>query len=355
MSRALPVLALLLLALPAGAEEIYRWTDAQGEVHYTNDLATIPKTRRKSAVRTSGEELGAVLSGDAPAATAPEAAPPSPPARGGATDLRPDADITGPIERYRADRPHDFLLAVLKARYPTGNAIMEGMGAACTEQYVTAEHRASAEAVLARLEVTVHECGHAFDHRGKQGYFITEAVTFACPGGAHFGANQSFARRELVGDAFAPRRAACAGPARADCDMYSDIYLAAKTAGSEQGYSSVLEETVQYLHSLKTAYAFADQLKPGAKVSARDGLLTFLWYLERYLQLARLKHPSVYAFLAADACWRDATRTVWDRAWNLLALTRTNEQLGLNDAAIEPLVRDPALAREVERFVRAEK
>ncbi|HSP19911.1 MAG TPA: DUF4124 domain-containing protein [Myxococcaceae bacterium] len=44
--------SLLVLALHAGvarADDIYVWTDASGETHYTNDVASIPERSRKTA------------------------------------------------------------------------------------------------------------------------------------------------------------------------------------------------------------------------------------------------------------------------------------------------------------------
>ncbi|MHB8872616.1 MAG: DUF4124 domain-containing protein [Myxococcaceae bacterium] len=354
MPRALLVCTLVLLAPSARADEIYRWTDAQGETHYTNDPSSIPKDRRKAAVRTAGDDLGEIITGDKPKPAAP-AAESREAGRPEDLDLRPDADIRGLVSSYRADRVQDFVVAVLKARYPVGQKIIEAQGAQCTERFVTPKDRASAATVIALLEVTVHECGHFFDLQDERKYFVAEGVSFACKGASHYGAHQSFARRELLDDPFAAKRPPCRGPLRADCDSYADVYLVAEVSGSEQGYDSVLEETLQYVNSLATAYVLADQMKPGASISARDGLLTFLWYVERYLQRARLKHPEVYAYLAADPCWRDATRAISERAWKLLSLTSGKAQLGMNDAAIEALVRDPALSREVERFVRAGK
>jgi hypothetical protein len=57
MSRLLRLLALLALLVPAGvrADDIWSWTDAEGEVHYTNDLASIPE-RYKKTVRTVGSD-----------------------------------------------------------------------------------------------------------------------------------------------------------------------------------------------------------------------------------------------------------------------------------------------------------
>lgn len=49
--------AVLALVAPGSgrADELYRWTDAEGEVHYTNDKKTIPAG--VSATRTEGEPL----------------------------------------------------------------------------------------------------------------------------------------------------------------------------------------------------------------------------------------------------------------------------------------------------------
>jgi hypothetical protein len=52
MSRRLlrsAVLVLALVATAARAEDVYVWTDASGETHYTNDVASIPEKARRSA------------------------------------------------------------------------------------------------------------------------------------------------------------------------------------------------------------------------------------------------------------------------------------------------------------------
>src|SRR5690606_17662807 len=101
----------------------------------------------------------------------------------------------------------------------------------------------------------------------------------------------------------------------------------------DQGYNLLLEEAAQYVNSLATALAFEDQYER-QRVSERDGILTFLWYIERYLAMARAEYPEAYALLSEDPCWRQATLTVWDRGWFYLAATAGNESLGLDDAAI---------------------
>ena len=42
------VLQLVLAAAAARAEDVYVWTDASGETHYTNDLASIPDKARRT-------------------------------------------------------------------------------------------------------------------------------------------------------------------------------------------------------------------------------------------------------------------------------------------------------------------
>jgi len=61
------VIVLVVLVSPAGAQ-LYRWTDADGTVHYTTDRATIPPGHRDGA-----RDIGAPTPG-------PPAPPPPPPA-----------------------------------------------------------------------------------------------------------------------------------------------------------------------------------------------------------------------------------------------------------------------------------
>jgi hypothetical protein len=77
MARLLPLLVLLAAsAAPAG--EVYRWTDAEGKVHYTADLERVPAAQREAAKASVGREQGgAVMRIEArpPAAPAPAAEP----------------------------------------------------------------------------------------------------------------------------------------------------------------------------------------------------------------------------------------------------------------------------------------
>ena len=110
----------------------------------------------------------------------------------------------------------------------------------------------------------------------------------------------------------------------------------------------LFEELVQYVGSLATTYAIHGEL-PYA-THERDGSLTFLWYLTRYLRLARTQYPDTYDLLAHDECWRTAILTVWGRAWLYLDTTSALPDLGEFDDAIEPLTLDPTLVEEIERL-----
>jgi len=63
MSRAVlrsAVLALLVSAAAARAEDVYVWTDSDGEAHYTNDIASIPEKSRRSMRKLEGATPDAV-------------------------------------------------------------------------------------------------------------------------------------------------------------------------------------------------------------------------------------------------------------------------------------------------------
>lgn len=244
----------------------------------------------------------------------------------------------------------------LTRRYPFGRVLVEGARASrlfpqdCS--VVFSGGATTVAQALQRLDVVVHECGHIYNL--SQGaftssvYALQPSQTITCP------SVSTFARSRLRGDTFQAARPPCASFGRG-CDSYAPIYLDGNPddttfQGGDQGYPSVVEETVQYVNSLATSFAFADQVR--GQTSARDGLLTFLWYLERYLRRARLEDPPTYARIAEDTCWRELTLNVWGRAWTYLEQTRGDQRLGLEDAALEALVATPELLEEIQRLRR---
>jgi hypothetical protein len=265
----------------------------------------------------------------------------------------PLVSLASELDNYSAAGLVDFIHAVLQKRYPIGDFIFQG-GIDnpdffhCLDDFI--DQTSSAEAVILQLSTVVHECGHALDFAESlidtAAYVITPELSFECSGGS---SAETFARSLLNGDDYAALRPGCDCCGQG-CDFYATLYLDGDPQdgtfdSGDQGFDSVLEEAAQYVNSLATAYAFNEFVTN--MVSERDGILTFLWYIERYLHLARLEHPDTYAVLSEDSCWREAILTVWGRAWLMLELTEDLPQLALDDDALLELVRDPDLLAEI--------
>jgi hypothetical protein len=114
--RVFRLIALACLLAPPAAAEVYRWTDAQGGVHYSSDLDDVPESQREAArANAGGTGRGAVMRIPGRPATppaAPAAQPPAtpvgqpePPApEGGAAEViggRNEAGWRGAAQQYR--------------------------------------------------------------------------------------------------------------------------------------------------------------------------------------------------------------------------------------------------------------
>ncbi|MBL8785423.1 MAG: hypothetical protein JNJ59_11010 [Deltaproteobacteria bacterium] len=265
------------------------------------------------------------------------------------------ASIQSLVSAYSAADYLAFVDQVLGVRYPLGQFLVsEGnrLGLStfgnCIERFTS--NRNSARSIMNQLSTVVHECGHILDLKtasfSGSYYQITRDTTFTCSrGDTTTRGGDTFARSRINDDEYS---------ALLPSDSYRSIYLDGDPDdgtfdSGDQGFNSVLEETTQYVNSLATDWAFRDQLG-GASISARDGILTFLWYVERYLRMARLDFPNAYSRLSGDACWRQAILTVWGRAWLYLELTDGIRSLGLNDTKLRALVTDPELLSEIDRL-----
>jgi hypothetical protein len=61
VTRLLLLLASLLAAGAAAAGDVYRWTDPQGNVHYTSDLERVPEAQRDAARASADREKGGAV------------------------------------------------------------------------------------------------------------------------------------------------------------------------------------------------------------------------------------------------------------------------------------------------------
>jgi hypothetical protein len=256
-----------------------------------------------------------------------------------------------------------FVDQILARRYPFGLGLVRG-GRMDTEFGDCSELFAgdpdSAADVYASMEVIVHECGHVYDAflsgNNRDAYELTPELSFRCErGDTTSRGGDTFARSRIVGDGFASLRPACGGVSSPGCDPYADVYLDGDPddtvfESGDQGYNLLLEESVQYVNSIATAWAFVDQQPQNIAVSARDGILTFLWYIERYLRMARTEFPGAYERITQDECWLELTLGVWARAERYLELTSAERGLGIADDELLDLVQDPELLDEIERL-----
>lgn len=266
------------------------------------------------------------------------------------------ANISSEMSNYSSSQLQSFVLSVLKKRYSVGEwlvdqAVKNYSRTNCIERF--SRNTGSATGVIGDLSTIVHECGHLFDlsmrSRSGNSYAVTRNLTITCSGGAtKASGGQTFPRSELYNDSYQSKHPPCGGGAGRNCDSYADIYLDPSRRGSDQGFNMVLEEAYQYVNSLATSYAFKDKMS--RSTSAMDGILTFLWYVERYLYLARTKHPQAYKKLTQDACWRKAILTMWGRAWLMLDAAKNYNKLGISEQKLFGLVRDKTLLKEIERL-----
>ncbi len=274
-----------------------------------------------------------------------------------------EASIDDLITGYDPAELNAFVLGILDRRYPVGALLVRGGKAKtdCVAAFTTGRTD-SAHSVLIALSTVTHECGHMHDLRKLRGaglghvYQLSEDNAPSCRGGGMQGLQpRTFARSAIINDAYADKRRQCSTGQAQGCDSYARIYLTG-TSG-KQGLNMLVEELVQYVHGLATASAVEGNR--GAKYqnassSERDGVLTFLWYLQRYLRLARTEHPKTYAKLLADDCWRGLLLDLWGRAWLYLDRTAKMPRLGIDAAELEALVRKPELLGEISRLRKAE-
>ncbi len=265
---------------------------------------------------------------------------------------------------FNANDVAGYYAAVLARRYPNGGDLVQGglmntsLGNCVT--LFSGSPTTAAEAI-SRLDTVVHECGHLYDLHLSNGlssvYYFTGATRFSCQrGDTTSRGGDTFARSRIRTDSYSAMWPACSTTGgTTNCDSYADIYLDGNPDDStfdsgDQGFNLLFEEDMQYVNSLATAWAFEDQAPSGRRTSARDGILNFLWYTERYLHMARTTYPAAYQRLSTDPCWRDAILTLWGRAWLYLQATQGMRALGIDDARLLPLVTNPELLDEIERI-----
>lgn len=195
------------------------------------------------------------------------------------------------------------------------------------------------EGVASRFEAAVHEGAHVWGAKRFDG--ATQTYPVRADLSIKTKRLTNFHWKEIL-DKHVDRAA----------DTYAKIYL--EGAAGAQGFHVLLDEYNAYTHSLAARYCTRDLVPAGSRVSARDGILTMMYYLETYLAIGRASHPADYAAILADPGHRKVILTVWDRAEHFLRKSADLPALGVKSETIEGWVYAEERLAEVAR-VRAVK
>jgi len=268
----------------------------------------------------------------------PEVAPVAPAyASGDAAYREPDCekleDVSALRDAHVAGRLRATVEGLARARYPTGLAFLRAQDDAQLGAWFRRVPE-TFEGVVSRFDAAVHEGSHVwrakrFDPRREKEVFPVRS-------------DLVIETRHL---ATFPRSEIIAEHVDAAADPYVKIYL--EGASGTQGFETVLDEYQAYAHSLAARYCTRDLIPRGQRVSARDGILTFMYYVEVYLAVARARHPKAYADIMRDAGHRRMILAVWDRAEFWLRKSRDEQALGVGDGRIATWVYEASRLAEI--------
>ena len=113
---------------------------------------------------------------------------------------------------------------------------------------------------------------------------------------------------------------------------YYEIYL--KGDSGKQDITVLLDELNAYIHSTNTSVKFVDLNPRNLIQSERDGLATFMYYVELYLKKARLSHTKQWESICSDEEYMSLLKSLWQRAEETMESALKYPQLGQQDKFI---------------------
>ena len=110
--------------------------------------------------------------------------------------------------------------------------------------------------------------------------------------------------------------------------LYDGTYLEGSMGTYD--FADMNDELNAYTNGLACITAVADRIHGG--ISARDGAIAHILYLQLYLKRARLAHAATSAAIKADANWQKFVRVSWARVhfWDREAKAFPNLQIGVD-------------------------
>ncbi len=225
------------------------------------------------------------------------------------------------------------ILEVTDRRYPSGHLLLTIMQ---NDPYLSwFVDTSSFPYLMDSLGTVVHEETHGYDYEHALwsqhfGYFVNTDWQPSVP------FHEGFERGEIY--------AMVQGNA---CDLYTDTYL----TGMQGTYNfmELLDELNAYINGL-AALALVGEYEPWAGVSARDGPLALMYFLQLYLERARTVYPSFYSQIQGDPHVTDLVLIQWLRLHFFLDVSYAFPELGIHDHEIEQLVHDPTHVWEIENL-----
>jgi hypothetical protein len=249
--------------------------------------------------------------------------------------IHSDIPIDDLAAGYAASNFRARLLKVLQRRYPAGAEIVQFLRDPSFFDRWFERGKTDWRAAMVELGTAVHESAHIAElaqRRGGNHVLILDKKTrWVFPIVASF-------HRSQIKDQLPP-------------DLLRMSYAKTYLDGSSgaQGFEMLLEELHAYEHSLAVAIAVADQFPSNLTQSARDGLLTMMYYVELYLRTARRKHARVYQRLSRGEIARVVVR-LFERARCLLRISSVHQKLGIQDELLHRHVLGAAALGEVKRL-----
>jgi hypothetical protein len=243
------------------------------------------------------------------------------------------ADLSDLEAAYDPSQLRSTLVSISERRYPPAVGFIDAQDDGDLAIWFTGSD-STFDDVMSRYEVAVHEGSHIWGF----GEFDFDSYSYRVVDDSHIirtARLDNFDRSAIL-----DRHPDPAG------DFYSSTYL--EGSSGAQGFNTLLDEYNAYAHSLATQYCTRDRLGNGASTSARDGILTFMFYVGTYLAIAREEHPGDYEAILADSGHSDVILDVWDRAQYLLDLTADHPELGISDDQIAELAFDPDNVAEID-------
>ncbi|GAA0259022.1 hypothetical protein GCM10010492_70010 [Saccharothrix mutabilis subsp. mutabilis] len=281
-------------------------------------------------------------------------------------------DISDLVNGYSAAGYMNFINGVLSRRYPTGKRIVDlGGGQAAVDRWLW--RKDTAAQVLGQLSMVVHEIGHQIDKSNPENkYFVTRTrngadLVLTAPGMHGKGTTStspmfSMARSLLLADAENRKRPPAErgtittsrefGSGSHGSDRtYAETYLNGDPSDTrfdsgDQGFNMLVEEWNQYINSMAVTYYLRGDTS--TRTSDRHALLTFLWWIERYLAKIRTEHPDQHTYLTSNPSWRTTLLTLWGRSWRYLNTSVPGMEP--DTAYLTELVRQPHLLTEIQRL-----